>query len=123
MGSSYHFLDFDFLEGSKTAGSCLHMQGTMYTVLLAFVSILAILNGGELFIGHLLEGLRTTDVAGVCVDKEKRFDFGHSGNNPPYRDQPSEVESLNLSYGHGCTLEQRFEIQVTRITLGSESIA
>lgn len=89
----------------------------MHTVLLTFVLVLAILNRRELFARHLLEGFRAADITGVRVDKEKRFDFGHSRDNPPHRNQPSEVNSLDFTDSHRRALGQRFEIEVARSRL------
>ena len=90
------------------------MQGTAYTVLLAFIRVLAILERRELFVGYLLKGLRATDIAGIRVDKEKGLDFRHSSDDSAHSDQFSEVYSLNLPNGHGGTLGQGFEIEVAR---------
>lgn len=87
----------------------------MYTVFLAFVDVLAISDRCELLVRHLLKGFRTADVAGIRIDQKKRFDFRHSSDDSPYRDQFSKVDSFDLTHGHGGTFGQRSEIEVARM--------
>ena len=94
----------------------------MHTVLLTLVLVLAVLNRRELFARYLLEGFRAADITGVCVDKEKRFNFGYSSDDPPHCNQLSEVNSLDFTDSHRRTLGQRFEVEVASTTLKSGPI-
>ena len=83
----HHFLNFDFLEGAKPTRSRLHVKRTMDSILFAFVSVFAVQDRFKCLVGDVLERLRATDIAGVCVDLQKWFNLRDPRHNSTDSDQ------------------------------------
>jgi len=96
-----HFLDFNFLERTKTTSSGLHVQGAFNVVLPAVVRIRAIDERCELLICDFLENLRAAIIAGISVDEEERLDFGDAGDDSPHSYKLAQVGSFDITYSHG----------------------
>ena len=67
----------------------------MDVVLLAFILVLAIDDGRELFVRYVLESLGATDVTSVSVDQQKRLDFR---NPSDYASNRYELPKMNAFY-------------------------
>ena len=77
----HHFLDFDFLEGTKPTRPRLHVKRTMDSIFFAFVFVFAVHNRFKCLVGDILERLRATNIAGVRVDLQKWFNFRDPRHN------------------------------------------
>ncbi len=67
--NTHHLLDFDLLKRAESTRPGLHMQGPVDTVFLALCFVLAVDYRVECFVGNVLKGFRTTDVACVGIDE------------------------------------------------------
>ncbi len=105
-------MDFNLLKRSEPARAGLHVQRSMDTVLLAAVLVLTIKYWLEVLPRDILERFRTTRVASVRVHSQEGLDFGDARNDASYRDELSEVGTLDVAYCHGNVRAEGLEVQI-----------
>jgi hypothetical protein len=84
----------------------------MNAVALTFLLVLAVDNGRELFVGDILEGLCTADVARVRVHSKQRLDLGDTGYNTANSDELSKMCAFDVADGHGYIGTEGLEIKI-----------
>ena len=117
MLTPYHLLDFDFLEGTETACTCLHMQRSFHAVHFAFVLVFAIHDGLKRLARNILKGLGTADIARVCIDLQKGFDLRNASNDATNSDETSQMGASNFADGHCYVVSKWFKIQITALLI------
>lgn len=98
MSRTYHFLDFDLLEGNKLACPGLHHQATNNLVPPTGIGR-ALLQREERPGVDLLETFLSARFARVRINENVRFHVGHSSGDSSDGDELSELSSSDFSYG------------------------
>jgi hypothetical protein len=62
---------------------------------------LTIDDGCELLVGNILKGFRSTNIAGICVDQEERLDFGYTGYDSAHSYEFAQMNTTDVTDGHG----------------------
>ena len=78
----------------------------MYSIFQAFIGILTIGNRLEGLVGDILEGLRATNVACICINLEQGFDLGYTRNDAA---DSQEASKLGAAY----VVFEWFEVKIT----------